>query len=239
MQIVFRNTKLSFIKHWGTEESAFIIRHFRTAEHSVPDLVHKVISMGISTSSPEENKGHYLNFDNFQEIYEDFMLIHNGEMMAIIFACICFVNWNFGARSDVRRSLSVRRHRAPHLFSGVSNDVVWAQIYRGDLTVDMSVLYNQDECSFRNFYYIFFLMEREFLSFQVPAHHEKKCGRQRNLVARGTGTVHGCLGHRICADKSASVAHVVAKKVGQLFPRRFAIWHLSSGKKLFHGHGGH
>jgi hypothetical protein len=59
------------------------------------------------------------------------------------------------------------------------------------------------------------------------------------LVARGTGTVHGCLGHRICADKSASVAHVVAKKVGQLFPRRFAIWHLSSGKKLFHGHGGH
>jgi hypothetical protein len=40
--------------------------------------------MGITTSSPEENKGHYPNLDDFQEIYEDSMLIHNGEMMAII-----------------------------------------------------------------------------------------------------------------------------------------------------------
>jgi hypothetical protein len=47
-------------------------------------LLRKVISMGISTSSPKENRGHYLNLDDFQEIYEDSMLIHNGEMMAII-----------------------------------------------------------------------------------------------------------------------------------------------------------
>jgi hypothetical protein len=46
--------------------------------------MHEVIGMGIATSSPEENKGHYPNLDNFQEIYEDSMLIHNGEMMAII-----------------------------------------------------------------------------------------------------------------------------------------------------------
>jgi hypothetical protein len=38
----------------------------------------------IATSSAEENKGHYPNLDDFQEIYEDSMLIHNGEMMAII-----------------------------------------------------------------------------------------------------------------------------------------------------------
>jgi hypothetical protein len=40
--------------------------------------------MGMATSSPEENKGHYPNLDDFQEIYRDSMLIHNGEMMAII-----------------------------------------------------------------------------------------------------------------------------------------------------------
>jgi len=40
--------------------------------------------MGIPTSSPEENKGHYPNLEDFQEICEDSMLIHNGEMVAII-----------------------------------------------------------------------------------------------------------------------------------------------------------
>ncbi len=78
-----------------------------------------------------------------------------------------------------------------------------------------------------------------FLSFQVPAHQEKKYGRQKNLVARGIGTVCGCLGHRICADKSTSVARVVAKRVRQPFPQGVAIWHLSSAKKLFHNHGDH
>ncbi len=84
MPIIFRNTKLSFTKHWGAEESASTIRHFRAAGHSVPNSVRKVIGMSIATSSTEENKGHYPNFDDFQEIYEDSMLIHNGEMMAII-----------------------------------------------------------------------------------------------------------------------------------------------------------
>ncbi len=40
--------------------------------------------MGIPTSSLEENKGHYPNLEDFQEICEDSMLIHNGEMVAII-----------------------------------------------------------------------------------------------------------------------------------------------------------
>jgi hypothetical protein len=82
--LMFRNTKLSFTKHWGAEESASIIQHFRAAGHSVLDSVRKVIGMGILTSSPEENKGHYPNLDDFQEIYEDSMLIHNGEMVTII-----------------------------------------------------------------------------------------------------------------------------------------------------------
>ncbi|CAM6021606.1 unnamed protein product [Sphagnum balticum] len=50
----------------------------------VSDSVRKVIGMGIPTSSPKENKGHYLNLEDFQEIYEDCMLIHNGEMVATI-----------------------------------------------------------------------------------------------------------------------------------------------------------
>ncbi|CAK9193439.1 unnamed protein product [Sphagnum troendelagicum] len=78
------NTKLNFTKHWGAQESASIIRHFCAARHSVPDCVRKVIGMGISTSSLEENKGHYPNLKDFQKICEDSMFIHNGEMMAII-----------------------------------------------------------------------------------------------------------------------------------------------------------
>ncbi|CAK9255200.1 unnamed protein product [Sphagnum jensenii] len=84
MQIVFRNTKLSFTKHWGVDKSASIIRHFCAVGHSVPDSVRKVIGLGIPTSSQEKNKGHYLNLDDFQEVYEDSMLIHHGEMMALI-----------------------------------------------------------------------------------------------------------------------------------------------------------
>jgi hypothetical protein len=46
--------------------------------------VREVIGIGIVTSSLEENKGHYPNLDDFQEIYKDSMLIHNREMMVII-----------------------------------------------------------------------------------------------------------------------------------------------------------
>ncbi len=82
-------------------------------------------------------------------------------------------------------------------------------------------------------------MARKFLSFQILAHQEKKCERQRNLVAKGTRIVCGCLGHRICVNKSASATRVVAEKVGQPFPRGVAIWHLLNGKKLCHNHGDH
>jgi hypothetical protein len=40
--------------------------------------------MGMATSFQEENKGDYPNFEDFQKFYENSMLIHNGEMMAII-----------------------------------------------------------------------------------------------------------------------------------------------------------
>jgi hypothetical protein len=57
------------------------------------------------------------------------------------------------------------------------------------------------------FVFIFiFLMARENLSFQVPAQHEKKHRRQKDLVAGGTRTVCECLGHKICADKFTSPA---------------------------------
>jgi hypothetical protein len=236
MRIVFRNTKLSFTKHWGAEDSVSIIRHFRVVGHSVPNLVRKVIGMGISTSSPEENKGHYPNLDDFQEICEDSMLIHNGEMMAIILHA--FVP-STEASEHIQTLRNLFRYGGTMLrtCSPESQMALFGHRFcRGDLTVDRSVLCNQDGCSFKKIYFTFFLMAREFLSFQIPAHQEKKCGRQRNLVARATGTVCGCLGHIICADKSASVARIMAKRVGR---GGFAIWHLSSGKKLFHSHGGH
>ncbi len=44
----------------------------------------KVIGLGILTSSKAQNKGIYSLLDNFQEIHEDSMLIHNGDMIAII-----------------------------------------------------------------------------------------------------------------------------------------------------------
>ncbi len=79
MRIVFRNTKLNFTKHWGADESASIIWYFRAVGHNVLDFVWKVIGLGISISSQEENKGHYSNLDDFQEVYEDSMLIHHGK----------------------------------------------------------------------------------------------------------------------------------------------------------------
>ncbi|CAN5972234.1 unnamed protein product [Sphagnum jensenii] len=50
----------------------------------VLNLVRKVIGLGIATSPKGENKGHYPILDDFIEICEDSMLIHHGEMMAII-----------------------------------------------------------------------------------------------------------------------------------------------------------
>jgi len=196
--------------------------------------------MGILTSSPEENKGHYPNLKDFQEICEDSMLIHNGEMVAIILHA--FVP-SIEALEHVQTLGDFFRYGGTMLCtcSPESQMALFGHKFcRGDLTVDRSVFCNQDGCSFRNFYFtFFFLMVREVLSFQVPAQHEKKRRRQRNLIARGTGTVCGCLGHKICVDKFASATCVVVERVGQLFPWGIAIWHLSSGKKLFHSHGGH
>jgi hypothetical protein len=175
--------------------------------------------MGIPTSSREENKGHYSNLEDFREICEDSMLIHNGEMVAIILHAFFP---SIEASEHVQTLGDLFRYGST-MFRTCSLESQMAlfghKFCRGDLTVDRSVLCNQDGCSFRNFYFIYFyLMAREVLSFQVPAQHEKKRRRQRNLVARGTGTICECLGHKICADKFASTACVVVEKVEQLFP---------------------
>lgn len=84
MWITCRNTKLRLTKHWGLDDSAWIIRHFRATRHSVFNSVRKVIGLGIATSPEGQNKGQYLILDDFKEIHENSMLIHHGEMMAII-----------------------------------------------------------------------------------------------------------------------------------------------------------
>jgi hypothetical protein len=46
--------------------------------------VRKVIGLKIATSHEGQNKGCYSILDDFKKIHEDSMLIHHGEMMAII-----------------------------------------------------------------------------------------------------------------------------------------------------------
>jgi hypothetical protein len=50
----------------------------------MPDSLRKVIGLGIATSHERQKKGNYSILDEFQEIHEDSMLIHHGEMIAII-----------------------------------------------------------------------------------------------------------------------------------------------------------
>lgn len=79
-----RNTELGSTKHWGLDNNSWIIRHFRAGGHSIPEFVRKVIGLGIPTSSKAQNKGIYPLLDGFREIRKDSMLIHNGDMIAII-----------------------------------------------------------------------------------------------------------------------------------------------------------
>ncbi len=156
MQIVFRNTKLSFTKHWGVDKSASIIRHFCAVGHSVPDSVRKVIGLGIPTSSQEKNKGHYLNLDDFQEVYEDSMLIHHGEMMALILHG--FVP-SSEAPEHVRMLGDLFQYGGTMLrtCSPESRMALFGHRFCcGDLTMDMSVHFcSQDGCSFKKIYFIF------------------------------------------------------------------------------------
>jgi hypothetical protein len=79
-----KNSKLYSTKYWGLGESAWIIRHFRNEGHSVPDSVRQVIGLRHATSHEEQNKGAYPNLHDFRELHEDCMLIHHGEMVAIL-----------------------------------------------------------------------------------------------------------------------------------------------------------
>jgi hypothetical protein len=98
--------------------------------------------MGMATSSPEENKGHYPNLDDFQEIYRDSMLIHNGEMMAIILHA--FVP-STEASEHVQTLGDLFRYGGTMLCtcSPESRMALFGHMFcYGDLTVDKSVLCN-------------------------------------------------------------------------------------------------
>ncbi|CAN5970101.1 unnamed protein product, partial [Sphagnum jensenii] len=143
------NVKLRLTKHRGLEDSAWIIRHFCTMGHSVPDSMWKVTGLGIATSPEGENKGHYPILDNFIEICEDSMLIHHGEMMAIILHK--FV-------SSTEASEYVRMLRDLFQYSGTILHSYFREFRmalfghkfcRGDLIVNRSIpFHNPDGCSF-------------------------------------------------------------------------------------------
>ncbi|CAK9209268.1 unnamed protein product [Sphagnum troendelagicum] len=48
------------------------------------DSMRQVIGLGHATSHKGQNKGTYPNFHDFRELREDCMLIHHGEMVAIL-----------------------------------------------------------------------------------------------------------------------------------------------------------
>jgi hypothetical protein len=95
--------------------------------------------MGIPTSSPNENKGHYPNLKDFQEICEDSMLIHNGEMVAIILHA--FVS-SIEASEHVQTLGDFFRYGGTmlHTCSPESRMAFFGHRFcRGDLTLDRSV----------------------------------------------------------------------------------------------------
>ncbi len=79
-----KNVKLHFTKYWSLSESAWIIWHFRNEGHNGPDSMRQVIGLGHVTSHKGQNKGMYHNLHDFRELREDYMLIHHGEMVAIL-----------------------------------------------------------------------------------------------------------------------------------------------------------
>jgi hypothetical protein len=112
--------------------------------------------MGIPTSSPKENKGHYLNLEDFQEICEDSMLIHNGEMVAIIlhaFVLSIEASEHIQTLGDLFRYGGTMRRTCSLEFQMA---LFGHRFCCGDLIMDRSVFCNQDGCSFRNFYFTFF-----------------------------------------------------------------------------------
>jgi hypothetical protein len=176
MWIIYRNVKLHLTKHWGLEDNAWIIRHFRATGHSVPDSVRKVIGLGIATSLEGENKGHYPILDDFIEICENSMLIHHGEMMAIILHK--FVS-STKALEHVRMLGDFFWYGGTilHFCSRESRMVLFGHMFcRGDLTVDKSIpFHSPDGCSFTKPF--FFLITLDFLSLKKVfsyAHQQKK-----------------------------------------------------------------
>ncbi len=42
-----KNTKLASTKHWGLDDSSWIITHFRAGGHSIPESMSRVIGLRI------------------------------------------------------------------------------------------------------------------------------------------------------------------------------------------------
>jgi len=84
------------------------------------------------------------------------MLIHNGEMVAIIlhaFVSLIEASKHVQTLGDLFRYGGTMFHTC----SLESQMALFGHRFcRGNLTVDRSVLCNQDGCSFRNFYFILF-----------------------------------------------------------------------------------
>jgi len=118
--------------------------------------VWKVIGFGIATSHEGENKGHYPILDDFIEIYEHSMLIHHGEMMAIILHE--FVS-STETSEHVRALGNFFRYGGTILrfCSRESRMVLFGHKFcRGDLIVDKSIpFHSPDGCSFTKPFFFF------------------------------------------------------------------------------------
>jgi len=177
MWIACRNVKLCLTKHWGLEDNAWIIRHFRVVGHSVLDSIQKVIGLEIATSPEGENKGHYPILDNFIKICEDSMLIHHWEMMAIILHEIVP---STEASEHVRTLGDLFRYDGTILRSCFRESrmaLFEHKFCRGDLIVNKSIpFHSPDGCSFTKPF--FFLMTLDFLSLKYRHTDKRKVGNK-------------------------------------------------------------
>lgn len=80
-----KHTSLLQIMHWGQSKSAWILHNiFQGKGISIPDTMVRVIGLGYETFQDLTNKENDSTLVGFQELLEDYVLIHEGIIIAIL-----------------------------------------------------------------------------------------------------------------------------------------------------------
>jgi hypothetical protein len=178
MWIVCGNVKLCLTKHWGFEDNVWIFGHFRVTGHNVPDLVRKVIGLGMATSPERESKGRYHPGQFYRNMWR-FYVDPLGGNDCHHSPWICVINESVGACSNIRRFLSVRWHHPPVMFSRVSNGIIRAHVLSRRFDCRQVGTLPQPEWMFIHKIFFFFLMTLDFFSFRYRHTNKRKVGNKK------------------------------------------------------------